>query len=123
MPYTVSSELIWQDKQHEVLFELIDEIKREDADLGIFAKLTEYAENHFCLEEEYMVRLNYPAAKEHIMAHDKFRVELQGLVTLGGEYDENVNNSLSLFLSEWLKRHVFGLDKRLERFVMESDFK
>jgi hemerythrin len=115
--------LIWQDKQHQVLFEMIDDLSENRADFSIFTRLTEYAENHFNVEEEYMRRLDYPGAEEHIRAHDKFREELCSMVDHRYEYDEVVKQSLSLFLSEWLKRHVYGIDKKLEQFVMESEHK
>ena len=118
-----SSELIWQDKQHQILFELIDEISSGSADQGIFARLTDYAENHFLIEEEYMARLNYPGTDDHVRAHDKFREELHSMVKHGHEYDDAVRSSLTLFLSEWLKRHIFGIDKKLEQFVIESPSK
>ena len=30
---------------------------------------------------------------------------------------------IATFLTEWLKRHVFGIDKALEKFLVESDLK
>jgi hemerythrin len=119
----ISSQLIWQDKQHQMLFELIDEIRCDSADMSIFSRLNDYAVNHFALEEEYMKRLNYPHAAAHIHAHDKFRRELEALVEFRHEYDETVKASLSLFLTEWLQRHIYGIDKKLEKFVLESHHK
>lgn len=45
-----TSDLIWQDTQHQVLFELIERLKAPDAGADVFARLTVYAENHFFLE-------------------------------------------------------------------------
>ncbi len=123
MPMKKTSEIIWQDTQHQLLFELIDQLKENQIDPGIFAKLNSYAENHFSLEEEYMRVLNYPDAEEHIEAHNKFRTELEIMVAEQHTYDENLRRSLSLFLTEWLTRHVLGIDKDFERFVMESEYK
>lgn len=118
-----TSDIIWQDKQHAILFELIDQIRSDSGDLTIFARLADYAENHFVLEEEYMQRLNYPDAEAHIAAHDKFRRELAEMVAFAHEYDAAVNESLSLFLTEWLRRHVLGIDKQFEAFVLKSPLK
>lgn len=118
-----TSELIWQDKQHQVLFELIDQISLENASDEIFTRLTDYAESHFSLEEEYMARLKYPGMQEHIEAHNKFRRELNEMIADQHNYDEILRKSLSLFLTEWLKLHVFGIDKKLEQFILESEFK
>lgn len=118
-----TSDLIWQDKQHQVLFELIDKIKDEETDMSIFAQLINYTENHFSVEETYMEMLEYPRAEEHIRAHDKFRRELTIMVEEQLSLDAALRQSLSLFLREWLRRHVFGIDKDFEQFVLASEFK
>jgi len=118
-----TSDIIWQDKQHQILFQLIDELKSEHVDSRVFVTLCQYAESHFSLEEEYMARIAYPYTREHIMAHDKFRKELKTMLEQHREYDEALRQSLSLFLTEWLTRHVFGIDKKLEEFIIASDLK
>ncbi len=115
-----TSELIWQDRQHQELFHLIDQIKTNHLDDTVFARLNDYAEHHFALEEEYMAQLNYPGREEHLAAHNKFRRELAMMVDQSQDYNEALRESLSIFLREWLKRHVLGIDKKLERFIMES---
>ena len=118
-----TSELIWQDTQHQVLFQLIDQLKIVDSSSGIFAKLSDYAECHFSLEESYMEKLNYPKMKAHVKAHNKFREELNAMIIDQHNFDEQIRASISLFLREWLTRHVFGIDKDFEAFVLNSDFK
>ena len=118
-----TSELIWQDKQHQRLFELIDDINTHKVDGGVFARLRDYAENHFLLEEEYMQRLDYPHIQEHIDAHNRFRDELTSMMENFHEYDESFRETLTIFLSEWLKKHIYGIDKDLEKFVLNSDHK
>lgn len=118
-----TSELIWQDKQHQVLFELIDQINSSNVDANVFRQLFEYAENHFSLEEEYMIKLNFPGTEEHIRAHDKFRAELESMMQEFTSYDELFRKALSEFLSEWLKGHIFGIDKKLEEFILKSSYK
>ncbi|MBY4676639.1 bacteriohemerythrin [Marinobacterium arenosum] len=115
-----TSELIWQDTQHRVLFELIDQLRAQEIDASVFEKLTDYAEHHFALEEAYMRQLEYPGMDEHIAAHNKFRRELNTMLEQHHTYDEALRHSLSMFLREWLKRHVLGIDKQLERFILES---
>jgi len=118
-----TSELIWQDKQHQVLFKLIDNINSSDVDASVFRQLFEYAENHFVLEEEYMVKLNYPHIEQHVKAHNKFRVELESMMQEYTTYDELFRQALSEFLTEWLKGHIFGIDKKLEEFILKSSYK
>ncbi|WP_420553851.1 hemerythrin family protein [Neptuniibacter marinus] len=120
---TVTSELIWQDQQHQTLFQLIDEIKAEQVDVSTFTRLIDYAEHHFYLEECYMQTLNYPDYDAHLQAHNKFRNELMKMLDGHQEYTPELREMLASFLSEWLKRHIFGIDKRLELYILESERK
>lgn len=118
-----TSDIIWQDAQHQILFDLIDQIKHSQVDASVFSRLTDYADHHFCLEEIYMERINYPDIDIHRKAHNQFRTELNVMLESHHEYDDTLRHSLSMFLTEWLKRHVFGLDKKLETFILASHHK
>ncbi len=118
-----TSELIWQDTQHQILFKLIEQIKEAPFDQQILSKLQLYAEHHFCLEEAYMSELDYPLADVHIEAHDRFREELASTVETQGNIDSALQGALFLFLSKWLKLHVFGIDRELEAFILRSKLK
>jgi hemerythrin len=39
------------------------------------------------------------------------------------EFDSQMREALSIFLREWLTRHVFGIDKELEAFILDSSQK
>jgi len=118
-----TSDLIWQDAQHQMLFKLIDDIKLEPFDRTVVTRLHLYAEHHFCLEEIYMEKLDYPGIAAHIRAHNRFREELSSMVETQGNMNKDLQNSISLFLSEWLRLHVLGIDKKLEAFILESELK
>jgi len=118
-----TSDLIWQDTQHQVLFELIEELKSDASRPDIFNRLTNFAESHFTLEEEYMRQLNYPEIDEHIAAHDRFRNELKVMTQNPSEFDAQMRDTISIFLREWLTRHIFGIDKDLETFILNSNQK
>ena len=118
-----TSDLIWQDTQHQMLFKLIDDIKQEPFDRSVFTQLQAYAEHHFSLEETYMAELEYPGLDAHIKAHNRFREELRSMVESPLTIDRSLQDSLSLFLSEWLRLHVMGIDKKLEAFILESEVK
>ena len=118
-----TSDLIWQDTQHQVLFELIERIKDVPFDPDILEQLKLYAEHHFTLEETYMVQLDYPHREAHLKAHDRFREELAAMLETDPGEHEALQVSLSDFLYRWLKLHVLGIDKELEDFVMRSNVK
>jgi len=115
-----TSDIIWQDTQHQVLFELIDQIKEVPFDPDIFLRLKLYAEHHFILEETYMANLDYPHAAPHIEAHNRFCEELAAMLDNDPSMHLALQVLLSDFLYKWLKLHVLGIDKKLEDFVMKS---
>ena len=118
-----TSDLIWQDTQHQVLFELIDKIKEVPFDPEILNRLKLYAEHHFILEETYMELLDYPGRDAHVDAHNRFREELAAMMQTDPSMHPSLQVSLSDFLYKWLKLHVLGIDKQLEDFVMKSKSK
>ncbi len=118
-----TSELLWQDTQHQILFSLIDAIQEEPFRREVLHQLQLYAEHHFMLEEAYMLALDYPDRALHMRTHNRFRDEINQLVTATELSDTSVRQSLSIFLREWLTRHVMGIDKDFERFVMASQLK
>ena len=118
-----TSDILWQDAQHQVLFEILDLIKGAGADSAVLYKLKDYAETHFALEEHYMAELDFPGRAEHVQAHDRFRQEIALLVGGDEEPDALFREIIATFLTEWLTRHVFGIDKELEIFILQSHAK
>jgi hemerythrin len=118
-----TSNIIWQDAQHQVLFEILDLIKDPAADRQVICKLEDYTEYHFALEEQYMLKLEYPGREEHVQSHDRFRQEISQLLQQGQEPDALFREIIATFLTEWLTRHVFGIDKQLEDYIMQSNYK
>ena len=118
-----TSELIWQDTQHQTLFRLIEQIKEVPFDPDIFQQLRLYTEHHFVIEETYMKELGYPGLEEHVTAHNRFREEMSAMIDTDPSISPALQNSLSDFLYKWLKLHVLGIDKELEAFIQDSDQK
>jgi len=118
-----TSEIIWQDAQHQTLFEILELIKNPGSDSQILYKLKEYTETHFALEEQYMAELDFPGREAHIESHNRFREEIDQLVGDGQELDAVFRDIIATFLTEWLTRHVFGIDKELESFILQSSVK
>ena len=118
-----TSDIIWQDSQHQILFELIERIKEVPFDPEIITRLKLYAENHFTIEEIYMEKLKYPEAEAHVLAHNRFREELEALAEIETDGSCDIQVAMSNFLYKWLKMHVLGIDKKLEDFVMRSNAK
>lgn len=121
--YIKTSDIIWQDTQHQELFAILDSVRDPTSDADILQRLRHYAFCHFLLEEQYMLLLNYPNRKAHIEAHNQFRVELDYLVSDHADRHIEDRDVIATFLSEWLNRHVMGIDKHLEEFILRSNAK
>lgn len=115
-----TSDIIWQDTQHQELFVIIDLLQDEQTGELILHKLSHYMENHFTLEETYMRALSYPGYEAHKQAHDKFRQELTSMTSDDYPRDLQTRQMLSTFLRQWLKLHVLGIDKQLEQYIINS---
>jgi hemerythrin len=116
-----TSDVIWQDAQHQVLFEILELIRDSGATQEVLNKLRDYTENHFALEERYMAELDFPGRDAHVESHDRFRAEIDQLLGQGNAWDDQFREIVSTFLTEWLTRHVFGIDKELEAFIFRSE--
>ena len=70
-----------------------------------------------------MVQLNYPGRDEHVQAHDRFRAEIANILSGEEQHDALFMEIIATFLTEWLTRHVFGIDKKLEDYILQSSAK
>lgn len=124
-----TSDLVWQDAQHQDLLALVDILKHSpDVGIEILDKLTDYVTHHFSLEERYMEITHYPQAAVHIRAHRAFENKINLMkqspqILKHGFKDDTFRHEITDFLNDWLIKHVLGLDKELEQHVMQSGIK
>lgn len=113
------------DAQHQELFRRADQLitalrggdRSEVPPLVRF--LGEYAKEHFASEERFMQEIGYPGLEAHRAAHQAFREEL---AELAGDFQRKgatalVALSVHNWLSDWLRRHVSGLDLEIGRYA------
>ncbi len=124
-----TSELIWQDEQHQELLGIIDQLKH-DPSVGheLMERLSDYVNHHFSLEEKYMELTDYPNRQAHVLAHNHFAEKIEKLKISPRIIDEGFKDpqfriNITTFLSDWLISHILGIDKELEAHVMKSRFK
>ena len=111
-----------QDEQHQNIFRIINSLKGNDGSDAL-EQLIDYVNNHFSLEERYMEIINYPDTDIHIQAHRKLEEKLKELISEHPIFDEKFADELSTYLSKWLTEHIFGVDKKLEEFILSSEYK
>ncbi len=111
------------DEQHKVLIKMINDLhdamlKKQGKDvLGkILTDMAVYAQKHFATEEMYMKRYKYPDFTAHHGEHAAF---IDKVTKFKSDFDANrlgLSIEVMNFLSEWLKNHIMGVDKKFGPF-------
>ncbi len=112
------------DKEHQVLFEIIDKANRlvkdyavgdaYDAIMEILQELREYTIRHFADEEEYMESIHYSGIEAQKRAHAAFIHKIEDIRE--DDIDKNPREyleSLMEFLLGWLINHILHMDKKI----------
>ena len=124
-----TSDLIWQNTQHEELLEIIESFRDSSSPgLELIQKLNEYIDHHFRLEEKYMELSRYRDIDRHIRLHRIFaenikKMELSKNIIEEGFHDEAFRTHIADFLHDWLMKHLMGIDKELEAHLLKSNLK
>jgi len=126
--YSVNISLI--DEQHKNLFEIINKAiiakkhsKATKDVLGILDKMTEYALEHFEVEERYMKEFDFPEYLTHRNEHIDFAnksIDYKNRV-VGG--DSRIINEIFEYLKQWLVKHIQVTDKKYIRCFKENGLK
>ena len=112
--YSVENALI--DKQHQVLFDLVNEVADKikagsSPELkAVIDRLANYTVGHFKDEEALMKRAGYPGLEDHQMIHSELIDKVQDL-----QLRLKTNQPVSMitvirFLSDWLQDHILKDD-------------
>lgn len=115
------------DGQHQRLVKLINDLdeamrvgKGKEMLGRIVSELAGYARVHFSTEEKYFDQFGYPEAPEHRQEHRNFIEKVSGFKA---EFDAGrlgLTIEIMSFLSDWLKGHILGKDKRYSAFFNEK---
>lgn len=111
------------DEEHEGLFTLMNEIMdllhnemiedKYNQIKEVFAKLQEYADNHFEHEELYMESINDPELASQKKQHDAFREKMDMMDIANIDDNESQREALEdlmIYLTRWLYRHILSSD-------------
>lgn len=117
-----TSELVWQDMQHQELFRILA-ILATEPEKSVLQRLINYGNDHFSIEEAYMRKINYPDLESHMQSHKYFRNKIKSYMSSQCVFDEQSAIELSAYLTNWLTTHIFTADKSFETFVLQSKIK
>jgi hemerythrin len=84
--------------------------------------LTDYVVLHFAAEERYMLEIGFPGFEGHRAAHESFREDFDVLLADYARKGPTPLVALTMhnWLSDWLRRHVGGLDVEIGAFAAEK---
>ena len=126
--YSVSISLI--DEQHKKLFEILNKAiiankhsKVTKDILGILDEMTEYALEHFEIEERYMKEFSFPEYQAHRNEHIDFTnnsIDYKNRV-VGGDF--HIINEILEYLNQWLVNHIQVTDKKYINCFMKNGLK
>jgi len=113
------------DAQHQELFRraerLVLALRRGDrAEVVPLVKyLGDYVVEHFAAEERFMREIGYADLEAHQSAHRSFREDFAAMLA---DYERKgatalVALTIHNWLSDWLRRHVGGVDVEIGRFA------
>lgn len=115
------------DNQHKELINTLNELNdamrnRQGKEVleTILSKLTDYTVEHFSTEEELMEKFNF----EHLKAHKDEHIQFVNKVTefIEGFKEGRLMLSIDImnFLSDWVKNHILGSDKKYVECFKEN---
>ena len=111
------------DQQHQKLVAMINDLndamkqRRGNETIGqIVGGLMGYTATHFKTEETYFDQFGYPEADQHKKEHTEF---VQKVSEFKDGFDGGklgLSIEVIQFLSNWLKNHIMGTDKKYTQF-------
>ena len=115
------------DSQHRKLIELINALndamregKGKDVLQPIIRELSNYAVSHFNAEESYFRKYGYPLAPQHVAEHRAFVAEVEKFRRDFESGSVALSVKVMNFLSDWLRKHILGTDKKYSSFFNEQ---
>lgn len=111
------------DVQHKKLIAMLNELhdammkgKGREVLNNILNGMAEYTVTHFATEERLMREYNYPGYVKHKYEHDQFVKKVYEFKEKLGKGQISTIEVLN-YLSNWLKTHILGSDKKIGEYL------
>lgn len=118
------------DQQHKKLIAMINELheamksgKGKEVLGRIVNGLISYTATHFQTEEKYFAQFGYPDADNHKKEHVAFVQKVTDFKNGFEKKQLTLTVEVMNFLSDWLKTHIMGTDKKYAQFFNEKGLK
>ena len=111
------------DSQHQTLINMINDLhdsmmagKSKDVMQKTIQGLVRYAKEHFSTEEQMFLQYGYADAADHEKEHRKFIETIDGFSNDFSSGKIGLSIEVMNFLSDWLKNHIMGCDRKYVPF-------
>jgi hemerythrin len=114
------------DREHQLLVGMINELNdamRWGRGKVVIGNIISYAGSHFRTEEEYFDKFGYPLASSHKKEHSDFVAKVSEFRSGFESGKLGLTIEVLFFLSNWLKNHIEGSDKRYGSFFNANGLK
>jgi hemerythrin len=126
----LSVDVLEVDRQHQRLIQMINDLndamkQRKGAEvLGkTISGLLDYTKTHFAFEEKYFDQFGYVDAPSHKKMHVEFTKRVGDVKEKFEKGQLGVSLEVMDFLSDWLKKHIMGIDKKYVPLFHEKGLK
>ncbi len=111
------------DKQHQVLFDIINELfsamsegKGQTELAEVLNRLINYTKTHFAAEELLMQTYQYPEYPGHLVQHQELTNQVLDFQQQYQEGKIGLSLPMIQFLKSWLTNHILVEDKKYSSF-------
>jgi hemerythrin len=118
------------DLQHKKLIDMINELnngmkvgKGQEVLGKIVGELVSYSVTHFQTEERYFDQFGYPETDAHKKEHAAFSEKAMEIKNKFETRSLMLSIEVMDFLSDWLKKHIMGSDKKYAAFFNANGLK
>ncbi len=135
MPTTAAKLLEWTpehsvhvpgiDREHQAFFDLLNRLQAamlegtgKEILEALLAEVTGYACYHFAHEKELMTTAHYPGLQGHVREHEELRRKALTFQERFERGEVTMTIELTLFLAEWITRHLMTTDRHLGEYLM-----
>lgn len=105
------------DRQHQVIIDMVNVLldnSDSDVDSEIISdtltRMTEYAQEHFRNEEDYLLESGHPDIETHKAAHREFRKKTVALCMDTMKHQNTIPAETLEFLKNWWVTHILETD-------------
>ncbi len=111
------------DEQHKKLISAINQLnefmmkgKGKEVIGPTLSELVRYTDYHFNTEEAYFSKYNYPDSQAHRSEHENFKLKVKAFVEKYNSSGVGLSSEIMIFLSDWIFKHIMGVDKKYSDF-------